>query len=442
MAIEYRPGTSRVVDVPGYGPDILQNEQVTPGAWVETDDEGNVLRSGYEVYKEARAAGDVGSGRLLSSDPKYAGLSLEEIAEAYGEYYDVTGFGDDPGYIGPPVSGITPVGTPVDKHGNVTNSAGFVPASGDDLPESFESDDNFKTLKQGFLQTMLDIGLDTATTNELWSWVKGRFIADSTFTSAQAMIEVYDQKAFKDRFPGIALMREDKRYLSAPRDIPTPAEYLLRERTLARQLEQYGMAALGANLDNLVRDTFVNSVGDDEITERLTAASNMIYKAPEEIKQTFMDWYGPASDAALMTAFLDPDDKWGGDWVDVRKTVESATYGGAAAITLDETITKQRAEAITALGRTQESVWKGFANLKLEEDLYKERIGEANLELGTHGTSAEFGMKGDLVEGKLRTGQELADMIAARKARRASDFAGGGGALMSGSATGFGAANA
>ena len=108
MAIEYRPGTSRVVDVPGYGPDILQNEQVTPGAWVETDDEGNVLRSGYEVYKEARAAGDVGSGRLLSSDPKYAGLSLEEIAEAYGEYYDVTGFGDDPGYIGPPVSGITP----------------------------------------------------------------------------------------------------------------------------------------------------------------------------------------------------------------------------------------------------------------------------------------------------------------------------------------------
>ena len=62
--------------------------------------------------------------------------------------------------------------------------------------------------------------------------------------------------------------------------------------------------------------------------------------------------------------------------------------------------------------------------------------------MGTHGTSAEFGMKGDLVEGKLRTGQELADMIAARKARRASDFAGGGGALMSGSATGFGAANA
>jgi len=312
----------------------------------------------------------------------------------------------------------------------------------DDNGDEFESDDNFRTLKQGFLQAMVDIGLDTATTNELWGWVKGRFIADSTFTSAQAMIEVYDQKAFKDRFPGIALMREDKRYLSAPRDIPTPAEYLERERTLARQLEHYGMAALGANLDNLVRDTFLNSVGDTEITERLTAASNMIYNAPEEIKQTFMDWYGPASDAALMIAFLDPDDEWGGDWVNVRKTVESATIGGAAAITLDETITKQRAEAITALGRTQESVWTGFANLKLEEDLYRERIGEANLELGTHGTSIEFGMKGDLVEGELRTGQELADMIAARKARRASDFAGGGGALMSGSATGFGAANA
>ena len=201
------------------------------------------------------------------------------------------------------------------------------------------------------------------------------------------------------------------------------------------------MAALGANLDNLVRDTFVNSVGDDEITERLTAASNMIYKAPEEIKQTFMDWYGPASDAALMTAlssllilrYFTPF---------VKVCPKFGLIGGAAAITLDETITKQRAEAITALGRTQESVWKGFANLKLEEDLYKERIGEANLELGTHGTSAEFGMKGDLVEGKLRTGQELADMIAARKARRASDFAGGGGALMSGSATGFGAANA
>lgn len=442
MALEYRPGTSKVVRVPGYGPDILQNEQVTPGAWVETDDEGNVLRSGYEVYKEARATKGTGSGRLLSSDPKYAGLSLAEIAEAYGEYYDVTGFADEPGYIGPPVSGITPVGAPIDKHGNVTNSADFVSASGDDLPESFESDENFKTLKEGFLKEMRLIGLDITTTNELWSWVKGRFIADSTFTSVQAMIEVYDQKAFKDRFPGIALMREDERYLSAPRDIPTPAEYLERERTLSRQLERYGMAALGANLDALVRDTFLNSVGEDEINERLTTASNMIYNAPEEVKQTFMDWYGPASDAALMTAFLDPDDEWGGDWVNVRKTVESAEIGGGASIVLDQTLTKQRAEGIAALGRSRETIWQGFAKLKLEEDLYSERIGEVDLDLVTHGTSAEFGMKGDLVKGEFRTGQELADMIAARKARRASDFAGGGGALVSDGTTGFGAANA
>jgi len=291
-------------------------------------------------------------------------------------------------------------------------------------------------LQNGFVSALLETGIGADLANSLWNWAKGRFISDPSFTAAQAKIEVYDQPAFKERFPAIDQMRGAGR-----RDVPTPHEYLQREKWLSGELTRYGMADLGANINTVITDTFVNSVGTAEIQERLAGAARVIFEAPDDVKKTFIDWYGPQGDAALMMTFLDPTDNWGGGWIEVKRNIESSEVGGMSSMILDSRVAKERARSIAALGLQQGAIWDKFATLKEQENLFIERAGETDLDLISHGSAAEFGVEGEQVGGEFLSGFELSDMLEHRRATRAADFAGGGGAMITGSTTGFGAAN-
>ena len=333
--------------------------------------------------------------------------------------------------------------------------AGTVMARGDPFPGSFgryasgSGDDDFDSpwdtrqaaytladLQNGFVSALLEAGIGSDLANSLWNWAKGRFTSDPSFTAAQAMIEVYDHPAFKERFPAIDQMRGAGR-----RDVPTPYEYVQREKWLSGELTRYGMADLGANINTVVTDTFVNSVGTAEIQERLAGAARVIFEAPDDVKKTFIDWYGPQGDAALMMTFLDPTDNWGGNWVEVKRNIESSEVGGMSSMILDSRVAKERARSIAALGLQQGAIWDKFATLKEQENLFIERAGETDLDLISHGSAAEFGVEGEQVGGEFLSGFELSDMLERRRATRAADFAGGGGAIITGSTTGFGAAN-
>ena len=289
-------------------------------------------------------------------------------------------------------------------------------------------------LKNGFMGELQRIGLDTETINSLWSWVQGRFVSDPTFSAGQAMVEIYDQPAFIKRFPAIAKMRDEK----GRRDIPTPEEYLARERWLGQKFEQYGLTALGANLDNLISESYINTIGTAELEERLVGASAMIFQAPEEIKSTFGRWYGPLGDAALMAAFLDPDDTiFGGEWRNwgaMQANVATAEVGGWSKMLLDleAPVTQDRAERISKLGLGEREIWSRFSTLKEQEDLFSERITETiDLDLVTTGVESAFNLS-----------QDATDLLRRRQETRAAEFQGAGGALLSGTTTGFGAANA
>lgn len=325
-------------------------------------------------------------------------------------------------------------GTVISKGGEFPHVFG---GSGEEEEEEERRGFSLADLQSGFVSSLLDAGIGPDLAGQLWDWAESRFRADPAFTAAQAMIEVYDQPAFKKRFPAIDEMRGSGR-----RDVPTPYEYIQREKWLVGELERYGMGNLDPNIDMLVSESFINSIGTAEIQERLGAAARIIYEAPESVKQTFIDWYGKDGDAALMMTFLDPEDKLGGSWIDVKRNVESAEVGGFSSIMLDSRVAKERAQSIAALGLEQGAIWDKFATLKEQENLFVERIGETDLDLISHGAAAEFGVDGEMVEGEFVTGLELADLLARRKGRRISEFAGGGGAMITGSSTGFGAANA
>lgn len=325
----------------------------------------------------------------------------------------------------------------------------FVDPSGADDDDGGEESgdptdtDEFRSLKEVFLGGLEQIGLDDATAQSLWEWAEKRFVADSSFTAAQANIEMKDQKAFKDRFPGIASMRDEKNADGSPaarRDIPTPGEYLARERAWATHLGKYGMSALGADLNTMVAQSYMKSIGEGEFVDRLKAASEMIYEAPEAVKTTFGDWFGNHADAALMAVFLDPSNEvFNDDWIGLKGDVAAAEVGGWSKmhLGLDAPVTQERSRAIAGLGWRDIDVWEGLDRLKAKEDLFIERIGEVDYKMEVEGVAAEFG-----IDTEALSGVELNELIDRRATRRSADFSGGGGAMLSGTTTGFGAANA
>ena len=328
-------------------------------------------------------------------------------------------------------------------------SRGDIYRSAEDDPDSLDdgkkrtsdiNDEDLSSLKSAFMSALLETGLDTETINQLWGWAETRFTSDSSFTAAQALVEMYDQEAFKKRFPGIAHMRDMD---ETRRDIPSPTEYLQREGKMKQWFNQYGLDAFAVNLDNVVAESFISSVGDAELLERMQTASRLIYEAPQEVKQTFEDWYGPASDAALMAAFLDPDDQvFGNDWkslTTLKNQAETAEIGGWSRMymDLDSPIDKAQAEAIGKLGLQQSQIWSKFGSIKEQENLFLEKQGEMDLTMEGAGVAAEFGIDYDTM-----SGQDLANMLDRRLQRRTGQFRGGGGAIVSGTRTGLGSANA
>jgi len=328
-------------------------------------------------------------------------------------------------------------------------SRGDIYRSAEDDPDSLDdgkkrtdgiNDEDLSSLKSAFMSALLETGLDTETITQLWDWAETRFTGDSSFTAAQALVEMYDQKAFKDRFPGIAHMRDMD---ETRRDIPSPKEYLEREGKMKQWFNQYGLDSFAANLDSAVAESFISSVGDAELLERMQTASRLIYEAPEEVKDTFAQWYGPAGDAALMAAFLDPDDQvFGNDWkslTTLKNQAETAEIGGWSKMymDLDSPIDEAQAQAIGKLGLQQSEIWSKFGSIKEQENLFLEKQGEMDLDMTTHGVAAEFGVDYDTM-----SGQELADKLKRRSERRSAEFKGGGGAILSGNRTGLGSANA
>ena len=138
-----------------------------------------------------------------------------------------------------------------------------------------------------------------------------------------------------------------------------------------------------------------------------------------------------------MSLFLDPNQ----DWSNLQDKINTAEVGawGKMVAGLDAGWDRDMANAVADLGLSQAQTWNSFASLKDKELLFAENIGEdRDLRYETEGVEAEFGIGGNALT--------LQDVIERRKQRRISRFAGGGtsqsGAIIAGTTTGMGSANA
>lgn len=281
-----------------------------------------------------------------------------------------------------------------------------------------------------FVTTLENIGIDRDLALELWDWGQEKLL-DDTYPIENIAIDVYDQEAFKQRFPAIEMMRGRKDVRPV-----TPKEYLVFEEDVKELLTRYSVGGQNINFDSLVTNLLTNTVGTGEVEQRLVAAKRVLGNVPEPVKQTYMQWYGPeVAEENLMKTFLDPGDEWGGAWADVEAEVATAEVGGWARVRLGldqpQGITQSTAARISALGLSQQNIWQRLDQLKAQEDLFTEKLGEEDITIQGVGVESAFDLEDD-----------ASDLLERRSRTRVAEFAGGGGAMVSGATTGFGAANA
>jgi len=281
-------------------------------------------------------------------------------------------------------------------------------------------------MQTAFYQALREAGMDKAAIDSLWQWAQTELINDPSFNAERALLGMYDSEAFRQRFRGIAEL-SDKGV--GRRDLPTPAEYIAFEKYVAKELSRVGI--IETNFDDLITKLYVNTVGDAEVTERLNMAQQVMWEMPQEVRDTFTDWFGSEYGTSItMKTFLDNT----GDWSKIQDDISTARTGGWGQMVagLNAGWNKDLAKQVSDLGLSQAEQWSRFADLKEKEMLFAENIDEAvDLDYAKHGVAAEFDLDID-----------LAETIDRRAAERSARFSGGGGALMSGTTTGFGAANA
>ena len=282
-------------------------------------------------------------------------------------------------------------------------------------------------MQSAFYAALRQAGMDKTTIDDLWAWAETEWTNDPSFTAERALIGMYDQQAFKDRFKGIDLMTQGG---TGRRDLPTPGEYIRFEKYVASELSRVGVVE--TDFDTLIANLYVNSVSDTEVTERLNVAQKVMWDMPPEVRDKLTDWFGTEYGTSItMKTFLDNT----GDWSKIQDDISTARTGGWGQMVagLDAGWDKDLAKKVSDLGLSQAEQWSRFAELKEQEMLFSENLDETvDLDYATQGVEAAFDLDDN----------DLSETIERRAIGRSAKFSGGGGALLSGTTTGFGAANA
>ena len=299
-------------------------------------------------------------------------------------------------------------------------------------------------MQDAFYMALRLSGIPKADIDSLWAWAESELVNDPSFTAERALIGMYDSDAFKKRIPAIRKLNDLVEAGGTQRSVPTPGEYIVFEKDVMNELSRFGVEISeavqesGQGFDDLIESLYMNSVGFAEVTERLTTAEKAMHNMPPEVRDALIEWFGSdwASSISMKT-FLDPKD----DWSQVQDDTRTAETGGWGRMKagLDAGWNRDLARQVSDLGLSQRDQWLKFVDLKEEELLYSEKLTEdEDLDYGTHGVRAAFDLKAD--DG-FASGLELSDLITKREETRKAEFRGGGGAMITQSTTGFGAAN-
>ena len=226
--------------------------------------------------------------------------------------------------------------------------------------------------------------------NSLYDRVVG-FVRDGYDPEAISVL-IRTTPEYKQRFPAMEALSRQGRAISE-------GEYIEYERTASGLERRYGIPE--GMLMGSVTDLLTNGVSTVELNDRVLLASAASIQAPQEVKDTFMQYYG-ISDGGLTAYFLDPDKA-----TPLLEKQYASSLIGVEASRQGVGIDVYGSENLADLGITQEQARQGFGRVAGAQSLTQGRgdvVSQQELISGTFGQS-EQALKNIERASKARTGR-------------------------------------
>lgn len=239
-------------------------------------------------------------------------------------------------------------------------------------------------------------------------WIKDKLVNGSS--EAEITLELYEQPAFKARFPVIDARRAKG---LTPVNVAQVLEYEQRGREIMRIA---GLTSAQFTSSDYLQSLMGLDVSLSELSDRINEGLVRVQSAPPEVRVAFGSYFGTTGDAALAQLFLDPNIAV----PELEKMASTAVAGGVGA-RFGLQLAKGIAAEIADTGASDQAIWQGFAQLDTLKSLFEETISETtDLTAENQGVKAVF-----------NTGPDAANTLERRALTRANQFRGGGNAAAS-----------
>ena len=241
--------------------------------------------------------------------------------------------------------------------------------------------------------------------------------------------ELFEQPEFKARFPGYHPRLEAGYNAISVEDYLT-YENKFKEIMNVHGLNKYIEASSNTNtMETYIGDLIAGNISFQQIQDRMAQGVEAVLNAPPEVAQQFETYFGGEGENALLANFIDPNQTL----FNLKDMAQAAVAGGYAINIMGDEgfIGKQLAEEIADLDYTSQQLQQAFSAVSQQSLLFAERLGEEDYTMAREGVKAALNMD-----------QDVSNRVQRRRRERMGDFSGGGGAMVSGTTTGFGSANA
>jgi hypothetical protein len=168
------------------------------------------------------------------------------------------------------------------------------------------------------------------------------------YDAAAIGVMIRDTPEYKARFPAMATLMSKKRAISE-------AEYISYEKQAAALEKRYGLP--GGLVQGAVTTLLENDVSASELQDRVVMASDAALQAPQELRDTFRNYYGIDS-GALAGYFLDPALA-----TPLLQKQYVSSQIGSEAMRQNVGIRVDVAENLQQLGITQDVAREGFSDV-------------------------------------------------------------------------------
>jgi hypothetical protein len=217
---------------------------------------------------------------------------------------------------------------------------------------------------------------------------------------------------FKQRYKVIFDMRE-RANNGENVVVPTVQDVLTYEEQYTQVMSAAGVPSWFYDSYTDAQDAIRRNLTVEQISNRIGASYGVVQSLPTEVRDMFREFYGDATDGALVAAVLDPEKTL----AQLDKATRSATIAGFGA-KQNVVVSKQQAESYAGLGKSIAESQRDITQVASFKDLATSTMGESGTELAGD-VAFQAGAMGDASATK-----QLEDRLLGRQSRQ-RDAAGG-----------------